>query len=355
MDNDKKFSTINRITTGIVYLNIKETIYRLRQPTQSERALSELVYRETLNNSKFEELITRDQASAILHKRRIWTTEHDQQYEDLIKYLDDLKASLYRALYNEKEQKQLRRKIASVRKGLEKNLHRKYSFDYMTLENHAEITRDEFLTAICIENNKGEPVYTYENYNKADNYILQRFLNFLIRNIITVEEYREMARTDPFRGMWIMGQAEVFGVPVCNLSMDQRSLIMYSRMYDNVYENHERPSDDVIDDDDMLDGWFVIERRKAEKDRKKQEIEKLLAKKGIGGADNGAGEMFVMANTETEASKIRELNDLNTRMRMQQRKKALDEKGRLEEHQLPDVQMELQNEARRQIADRKGK
>lgn len=277
--------------------------------------------------------------------------ENDEQYEQLSKTLDDLKVELYGALYNERKQKQLRNRIKQVNKGMRKSLEKKYSLDYMTLENHAETTRDEFLTAICITDSHGNPVYSYDNWNKEGNYVLQRFLNYLASNIITVEQYREIARTDPFRPIWMIGQGECFGVPSSLLSPDQRALVMYSRMYDNVYEHPERPSDEVIEDDDMLDGWFIKERREADKDRKKKEIDKLMDKKGAN-RHNAGGELFVMAETQQEANKIRELNDLTGKMRMRQRESAIVEKGTLHEHQLPDVQLELRNEAMRQMAER---
>lgn len=351
MDNAKKLSVLNRILTGTVCLSMNNTVYTLSPPNKQQIALGEMVYQETLNDCKYNDLMTRDQAAALLHKRRIWTTENDSQYEQLSKSLEDLKVELYRSLYNDRKKDQLRKRIKQVNRGLHKSLEKKYSLDHMTLENHAETTRDEFITAICIKDPHGNPVYSYDNWNKEGNYVLQRFLNHLMKNIITVEEYREIARTDPFRSMWMIGQATVFDVPACLLTMEQKSLIMYSRMYDNVYEHMERPSDEVIEDDDMLDGWFIQERREAEKERKKKEVDKLLDKKGAGKHGAG-GELFVVAETQTEAQKIRELNDLNTAMKMKQRDQALREKGRLEEHQLPDVQLELRNEAMRQIADR---
>jgi len=335
----------------MVCLDINNTVYTLNPPNKQQIVLGELVYRNTLNNSKYNDLMTRDQAAALLHKRRIWTTENDQQYEQLSKTLDDLKVELYRSLYNDRKKDQLRKRIKQVTNGLHKSLEKKYSLDHMTLENHAETTRDEFLAAICITDPHGNPVYTYDNYDKKGNYVLQRFLNYLMKNIITVEEYREIARADPFRSMWMIGQASVFDVPSCLLSIEQKSLIMYSRMYDNVYEHMERPSDEVIEDDDMLDGWFIQERREADKERKKKEIDKLMEGKGAN-KHGGNGELFVVAETQKEADKIRQLNDLNTNMKMKQRDQALREKGRLEEHQLPDVQLELRNKAMRQIADR---
>tara|TARA_R100001163_G_scaffold1295_3_gene1977 strand:- start:17898 stop:18959 length:1062 start_codon:yes stop_codon:yes gene_type:complete len=350
MDDDKKNSIINRITTGIVYLNIKNTLYHTSMPTIQQRALSELVYRETLDNSKYSELITRNQAKNFLASKGIWTPQNDQELEKLNKYLEDLKIQLYDALYKDKEKKNLRRRISSVRSGINKSIIKKYSLDHITLESHAENARDEFLIATTIRDTNGKFVYSYENWSKIDNYVLQRFLNFLMSNIITPEEQREIARSEPFRSRWSIYGTEIFS-ETDGHSSDQNALLMYSKMYDNVYEHPERPSDDVIKDDDMLDGWFAKQRRKSEKERSKKELDDILDKKGVN-KDGGAGEMFVVASSKSEAEKIRGVNDLNERIRMRQRSDALQKKGRLDEHELPDVQRELQSQAMKQMADR---
>ena len=121
-------------------------------------------------------------------------------------------------------------------------------------------------------------------------------------------------------------------------------------MYDNVYENPERPSDEVIEDDDMLDGWFAKLRRDAEQERKQREVDAILNKKGVG--KDGKGEMFVVSNSAEEANKIRGLNNINQRMKMRQREAAVQQKGSVEEQNLPDVKLELRSEAMKQMADR---
>ena len=174
MDDDKKNSIINRITTGIIYLNIKNTLYHTSMPTIQQRALSELVYRETLDNSKYSELITRNQAERFLASRGVWTPKNDQELEHLNKYLEDLKIQLYDSFYKDKEKENLRKKIKSVRSGIHRSIVKKYSLDHITLESHAENARDEFLIATTIRDSNGEFVYSYENWSKIDNYVLQR-------------------------------------------------------------------------------------------------------------------------------------------------------------------------------------
>jgi hypothetical protein len=347
MEEHIKKSVLNRIETGITFLNIKNSLYSMHMPTKEQKAISELVYRETVEDSKYSELITRAQAENYLAMKGIWTPNNDTELEKLNKYLEDLKIQLYDALFNDKKKKQLRRQIKSIKNGINKSLCKKYSLDHITLENHAETTRDEFLVAISIKDSAGRQVYSYENWSKIDNYILQRFLNYNLNNILSTEQFRELARTEPFRSQWSLHKSNTFGTT--QNSPEQITLMMYARMYDNVYEHPEKPGEEVINDDDVLDGWFAKQRREAEAARKKKEIDDILGSKG---GKDGAGEMFVVANSAEEARKIRGVNDLASRIKMNQRQAAVGKDGRIEEQNLPDVKMDLKAEAMRQMADR---
>ena len=346
MEDSKKNSVLNRIETGITFLNIKNSLYSMHMPTKEQKAISELVYRETLENSKYSELMTRRQVENYLAMKGIWNSNHDEELEKLNKYLEDLKIQLYDAMFNEKKQKQLRRQIKSVKQGINKSYVKKFSLDHITLEYHAENTRDEFLVAITIKHSDGRPVYTYSNWSDVDNFILQRFLNFIQMNPISTEDFRELARTEPFRSKWSLQKQDVFDTSYN--SPEQFTLMMYARMYDNVYEHPEKPTDEVIKDDDLLDGWFAKQRRLAEQERKRKEMDSILDKTG----NKEAGELFVMAGSDSEAGKIRGVNDLAAKIRMKQREGAIQKHGKLEESQLPDVKTDLRAEAMKQMADR---
>ena len=71
----------------------------------------------------------------------------------------------------------------------------------------------------------------------------------------------------------MLGKEEMFGIPSCDLSDDQKSVILYSRMYDSAYESPDRPTDEVIEDNDMFDGWMAKGRREADKERKSSAVQ----------------------------------------------------------------------------------
>ena len=351
MDVFKKTRLVNRLKTGIVYLKIDGKLYKTCHPTQEDIALSELVFDEVLSTIKFDDLITKEQASNLLFIRGTWNQEYEANLEKQNNYLDDQKISLYKALFNVKEQKLIRKRIKQVNKNIQKLLIRKHSLDHVTLENFADSIRDDFLLALTIRGYEGSQIYDYFNFWQSDSVILNRFSNYLNKNWLSNEDCRELARTEPIRSYWNISKEKIFGKNSVELTNDQKSIILYSRMYDNVYESMERPDDAVIEDDDMLDGWFAEQRKNMDRERKRKEADKILDKKGGG----QGGELFVMADNSLEAQRIRELNTIDTKMKLKSREQALSRGTGVEEQNLPDVKVELRQEAMRQMSQRRGK
>jgi len=347
MDSSRKTIAIDQITSEIIYARYSSKLYRLVAPTKEQRALANLIYKEALNDNKFENILTRESATALLQQRNIWTVANETQLKQVEKSLEDLKIKLYKAVYNKREQKNILRSIKRTEKVIEKSLMKKFSLDNYTLEFFAEKVREEFLIALCIQDRDGNYIYGSEDYSSSNNLLLSFFLNIKYNNQIKAEEYREIARTEPFRSLWSVGKEQVFGRPIIDITDEQRTLILYCKMYDNVYEHPERPSDEVIDNDYMLDGWFALQRKEADQDRKAKEADALLNKKGKSGHGD-ADELFVLAESQEEANRIRDLNDLNTDMTVKQRIAAVKESGKLDEQDLPDVKRDLMNQARRQ-------
>jgi hypothetical protein len=127
-------------------------------------------------------------------------------------------------------------------------------------------------------------------------------------------------------------------------------------MYDSIYENPDRPTEDVIEDDDMLDGWIILQRKNAEKDRKQREADSILGKKGVSNnrPNMDGGEIFIFAESGDDAGRVKDLNDINAHRISKMRAEALASKGSLEEHELPDVQLELRQQAMKQASERRG-
>lgn len=62
------------------------------------------------------------------------------------------------------------------------------------------------------------------------------------------------------------------------MTINQRNLLTWSKIYDNVQESLECPSEKVIEDDDMLDGWFLVQKLERERERVERERESSSSK-----------------------------------------------------------------------------
>ena len=77
-------------------------------------------------------------------------------------------------------------------------------------------------------------------------------------------------------------------------------------MYDNVYESSESPSEEVIDDDDLLDGWFIIQRKKQEKEKLQSEVANMTNNEKITNSE----EVYIFTDSAEEAERINDLRIL---------------------------------------------
>jgi hypothetical protein len=113
-------------------------------------------------------------------------------------------------------------------------------------------------------------------------------------------------------------------------------------MYDSIQEASEPPESFVIDDDDMLDGWLLLQSS----DKGEERINSKISR---------AQEQYILANNISEAKEIENRNSPDIKRIKAQRQKALEEKGELNESELPDVKKKLMIEANRLSLERKNR
>ena len=100
----------------------------------------------------------------------------------------------------------------------------------------------------------------------------------------------------------------------------------------------ECPADSVFEDDDMFDGWMIDQRRTRESDQKQKQVDTM---KNI---SDKAQEVFLFAPTREDADNIYNLNDEDSRRKIQQRQKFISDHGSVEAKDLPDTKLELRRQ-----------
>ena len=125
---------------------------------------------------------------------------------------------------------------------------------------------------------------------------------------------------------------------------------MWSRMYDNIQESTDCPSEDVIEDDDMLDGWFLIQQKKRDKEKAESDFDKMNNSKL-----KNADDIFIMAGSQKDAEKIDSMNDINGKMTKKERAAALRRKGSMGQHEFRDENLKLRQQSNQQFKDKFGR
>ena len=157
-------------------------------------------------------------------------------------------------------------------------------------------------------------------------------------------QIRELSRTEPFRTLWhSSGKKSPFKRTGFDITSDQKSLIMWSGLYDNIADSPDCPSDDVIKDNDLLDGWLIKQRKEREQQKRDKEAEKY---------DMDADEVFIPAHTNEDISNIQDLNDPTTKAIARSRHQQISEQESVDHANLRDVKRDLMMQANEQQINR---
>ena len=124
-----------------------------------------------------------------------------------------------------------------------------------------------------------------------------------------------------------------------DLNTEQISLISFSLLYDNVYQSSECPPDAVVEDNDAIDGWLLIQKEKQAKTQKEKLLEKLHSQ------HEGAKDIFVMAKDGEDAQRINSLNTGHSRVIKDGRIKQMNkDEGDFDHYKFNDIQKDLQDQ-----------
>lgn len=331
-----------RILSGKTYFTYSDQEYYLVSPSKDIKYKGLRLYNSIINEEKYQDWIREENLTRIMIALGVWDTKTDDVLMGLEKSLDQLKLELYKAFLFPSQQPRIRKSLEQVRKNINKIYITKQEFLSHTLEGYANSLKNEYIICQTLYQDSNL-VFAQTPDNHSPSY--SRF-NSLIREIdnliITTDKYKFLARSNMWKSYWNANKyGDLFSGSISDTTEEQRALINISRMYDNIYEHPECPDDKVIEDDDMLDGWMIFQKKKREKDKKQEQF------LGANNKMKNASEIFMMAKGRQEAEEILELNTDENKLLIKNKINYINQHGYVEEKDLPDVQVAL----RQQISD----
>ncbi len=331
---------VARIVSGTVRLELGGSTYVLGRPKKDSLYVAQQQHAGALYEAHLAGLFTEEELHDFLLDEGLWDEDSEKFLADLPGQIDKLKLALFRAVFRANERKTIRKALKAAREKLSWLLGRRHAYDHLSCQGAACGARAWYLLASSLYDHRGRRVFKLSRFWDEPCGLLQEAASELSRARLAEAEFRELARSEPWRSVWACRNAEhsLFGVSPDSYSEEQRSLAAYSSLYDSVLQHPECPPDEVIADDDCLDGWLVEQREKRKSGTPAGELvdnEKI----------RNSQEVYLVAETPDDAERVMALNDPQTRAVQKKRFAKIIEKGEVDEMHMPDTKRRFQMEA----------
>ena len=334
---------ISRIRSGVYFLDIEDKLIEIRTPTIEDEYFINKKFQEDYERCLDDGLKTEDEILEWMREREIWTEKDDEKEEGLKKDIDKLKREIFQNRHRSVLREQIRRYLRAGEKQLATVIMKKTRHFNNSCEGIANIGKVAEFFRRCV-------YYNDERYS-LDDLVIEIISNNYYKSLLDEKNIRELARNEPWRSIWVLRESnsyQLFDNKGRQLSPDQKSLLIWSRMYDNVQESTECPSDEVIEDDDLLDGWFAVQAAKRKDQIMESELESKLSNEKIANSP----EVFLMADNRQDANKIHELNTAQGKALKQQRFNQIKKQGAVDQSQFHDERLKMNQQSNQQFMDK---
>lgn len=288
---------ISRICAG--YLRYKDLI--IEHPDKHILYEANEIYVSTYVSARENGVMNDEEILSFLINNNLWIEQQSKELEDILpKHIEEFKVNLFEERLNTGKQNQVRRYLDKAKNEFNRLYSIRHSFDHLTCHGSALFARLQFIIDNCTKY-KGEK-YDWTSISKTE------ILEALNAAQLNESQFRDLARNEPWRGIWATKKVvDIFDKPGIELTEDQKRLISFSCLYDNISEFPDCPPDEIINDDDCLDGWLILKRREQDKEKGKNEVLEKV------GNNINANEIFVITGPES-ADKVYKLNDAQGQM-----------------------------------------
>jgi len=326
---------LSRILSGFYTFLYKDKKYKIVYPDISVKYEADLFAEAEYESNKFNDWIHDDEIIYVLIDMGVWSIDGDTRLKNLEKQIEDIKVDLYKNFLNPTKIKSLRKTLDNYKRNYSKLYEARHSLDHITASGYSNLLKSQYILIHSVYDANDNKIFN--NLDNIDNNQLNEIANIIAQNSIDISTFRFLARSDIWKNYWSANKENLFDKATINWTDEQRTLVVLTKMYDSAQEHPECPPDNVFEDDDIFDGWMILQKRENEKNKTKNRTDKMLDKKL-----NKAQEVYLMANSKEEAQNIYGLNDAQSLGILKERNQViLNSNKELTEAQLPDVQRNL--------------
>lgn len=320
-DMDRDFN-VSRIRAGFT----KVGDIRVFPPTPEVEYEANIIAREIMADDS---IIESEDMLALMYESRLWSTREEEEIKIAERHIDHFKTDIFNNFFNERYREQARLHLRAAETHLFSLLNKRASFESYTRSGIATYSKNLY-------------IFTYSSFYPDGSMVdwstldVTSMMGKYSEIVLGPKLLRLLARTTPWTSFWSIykkGGGSLFQNK--NLTFEQQQLIQWSSLYDSIHESTDCPLDEIISDDDGLDGWLIIQNNK----RKKHQNENMFSNNNSNFGKHG--ENYIPASSKEEAERVMSLNSPQSLAVMQSRMRQVEKHGVLKEHQLADVKQNI--------------
>jgi hypothetical protein len=333
MDYNQREFFLYRILSGVVKVKLKTKILEIYPPTRELFREACEFYNQKYDDYYYSGVFTNDQMMEQMIENDEWSYNKAKDIDTITETIKDFKISAYDNRFDKKKLLGIKRQIYSLENVVNDFNNQKNRYFHLTCEGMALKDKLLFIIKRCSYID-GKRIKLKNSL--AYNNLIREYNNF---HYLEEEVLRELARTDPWRLQWSIrknSKKPLTFYPKLELTNNQKSLIAWSQTYDNVYQSIESPGQNVIDDDILLDGWFLKQSKERERKENISDIERTITNEKI---KNSQEVYKVVGNNKELAKKVDSLNSIHSSIIKQQRENTLKNRGAVEDSNFADQKL----------------
>jgi hypothetical protein len=338
---------IATIRSGKVSIKNNDISLVVYPPTVDQSIESCEIYNDAYETAYIDGMMNEDEMNDWMLENGLWSEEEDGKTEGFKKDLERLKIEIYNARNDSNLRERIRLYIRAGENQMMKHISKKNIYFQNTVEGFATSEKIAWIIKNTTYYRNKHSLYNFNDISLA--YVVEEWQN----SFLTDAQTRELARNEPWRSLWVVKDN-------CNIKLftnkenselthNQKNLIVWSQMYDNIQESIDCPPKDVIEDDDMLDGWFIIQAKKRDQEKAEQELNNSTKSEKI----KNASEVFVMAKDKNDVSRVESMNTVYGQSIKKQRQAMVQQRGAVNQQDFIDerrnIQMQQNNQMRGHI------
>lgn len=331
---------VNKIISGCTVCTFNDESVYVYESSPNDKVIAHNLYLEEYRRAELLGTPTEIEILDYMKGLGLWNQILEDELEKIPKAIEELKVELYNAYFQFKRRDGIKKSLDSLRFREVELIKQKDKLKYVTCEGFALTCKNRHLICSGAKRSDGSKFFikNYEDYSQTE---LDIFINDYLNNKINDDVIRSLSTEEPWRSIWGAGKHEgaIFGIPSSLLSQEQRMILVWSRIYDSIFESPDCPPDEIIDDNDCLDGWMIVQSRNRQKERQNEHGYKP------GDKFNKADEVFMFVDNPDDISRVNAMNSPAAILRKQQRMNALTRAGgKLEDQYMPDSQNKMREQ-----------